>query len=424
MDVGLEDKSLAVIGAGPKAAALAAKAKVLRDHHLGNVDVLVFEQIELAANWKGRAGFTDGQGTNVTPPEKDVGFPYKSPFGIAVDNDMMLKFSWSAYLISLGSYADWIDRGSPRPRHEAWGGYVDWVLGQTSAQVHYKTISYIERAQASPGKLVVVAKDRTGESQHVVDGVVFTGPGPIRKLVGEAEGSAGDIDDAKSYWRKIDDYAEIPSGKVAVIGGGETAASVAISVLDRNPRLTVEIINRHGTLFTRGESFFENQIFSSNVGWAERRWKNRSDIIKRSDRGIVSAKALARLSESAGRVHFRGARVESFEKTTNDVRIRFDGEREDVSYDRVINATGFDNWAALELLSNDLHPQGKRELSSDEQEELPIDSCLRLPTDDPRVNIHVPMISGVSQGPGLPGLSSLGLLADMILGAYVPTPSS
>lgn len=121
MDLGLREISLAVIGAGPKAAALAAKAWVLRERRLGSVDVLVFERKELAAHWNGLTGFTDGQGTNVTPPEKDVGFPYKSPFGINVDNDMMMQFSWAAYQISLGSYADWIDRGCPRPRHEVWG---------------------------------------------------------------------------------------------------------------------------------------------------------------------------------------------------------------------------------------------------------------------------------------------------------------
>jgi len=253
-----------------------------------------------------------------------------------------------------------------------------------------------------------------------VDGVVFTGPGPIRKLAGNNLIGTEDDIDARSYWRLIPRFASIPSGKVAIIGAGETAASVAISVLENNQNLMIEIINRHGMLFSRGESFFENRLFSSDRDWSDRSLRNRSELISRSDRGLVSSKAMARLSEE-GRVRFRSGRVKSIDRGENEIRVRFDGGMDDISYDSVINATGFDNWAPLELLVPELRPKGKEgQLSQEEQEELAIDSHLRLPLSDTGVNIHVPMISGISQGPGFPGLSCLGLLADRILAAYVP----
>jgi len=419
MDGGSKPKSIAVIGAGPKAAALAAKAEVLRRCEIANLTVHVFERTELAAHWKGNAGFTDGKGTNVTPPEKDVGFPYNSRFGLAVDREMMSAYSWASFMVSETSYANWVDLGRPRPRHDVWGRYIDWVIQRTSAVMHYETVASIGRAFAQSNSLVVNSHGRNGEPKdEEVDGVVFTGPGPIRGLKGNGLVGTSDDIDARSYWAVIDKFKQIPSGKVAIIGGGETAASVAISLLDNNPRLAIEIINRSGMLFSRGDSFFENQLFSSEGDWADRSLKNRAELIKRTDRGFVSAKAMSRLSE--GKIRIRSGEVERVERRGNEITVRFEGAVDDVSYDSVINAMGFDNWAPLDLLAPELRPRGAHGgLTEDEQNALNIDRNLRLPSSDQNVNIHVPMISGVSQGPGFPGLSSLGLLADRILGAYV-----
>ena len=63
---------LAVIGGGPKAAALTAKAKVLRDTGRLNVQVTIFEPDGIGAYWRGRAGYTDGavSYTHLTLPTK------------------------------------------------------------------------------------------------------------------------------------------------------------------------------------------------------------------------------------------------------------------------------------------------------------------------------------------------------------------
>jgi mycobactin lysine-N-oxygenase len=59
---------LAVIGAGPKAIAVAAKAAVLKALGKGEVDVVVFDEADVAAHWDGAHGFTDGHHRLGTPP--------------------------------------------------------------------------------------------------------------------------------------------------------------------------------------------------------------------------------------------------------------------------------------------------------------------------------------------------------------------
>ncbi len=70
--------TLAVVGAGPKAVAVAAKAAVLREMGADAPDVIAVERTAIAANWTASGGWTDGEHRLGTGPEKDVGFPYRS----------------------------------------------------------------------------------------------------------------------------------------------------------------------------------------------------------------------------------------------------------------------------------------------------------------------------------------------------------
>ncbi|HSA41876.1 MAG TPA: lysine 6-monooxygenase, partial [Mycobacterium sp.] len=70
--------TLAIIGAGPKAVAVAAKAAVLRGMGVPAPEVLTVERSAVAANWQPGGGWTDGNHRLGTGPEKDVGFPYRS----------------------------------------------------------------------------------------------------------------------------------------------------------------------------------------------------------------------------------------------------------------------------------------------------------------------------------------------------------
>lgn len=428
-DAGIQPpQTIAVIGAGPKAAAIAAKAAVLRGLRKAAIEVLVLDRGQAAHNWKGDGGFTDGTCTLGTPPEKDVGFPYGSEFGQEVDQ-AMLSYSWPAYQIQLSSttYSGWVDRGRRHPTHGEWGNYLGWVLGQAGANVRaFREVISVEAA--GNRELLIRTRSRGREEDFRADGLVLTGPGNPRGLDGnEVAKDDPHVLDGRSYWLNIEAFRYMESGKVAVVGGGETAASVAVSILEANPKITVEIVNRAGALFSRGESFFENALFSTAEGWRKRPIESRERIIRRTDRGVFSVDAMSRLSESMN-VRFRGETVEWIGSTAGGMGVRFAGADRDELYNRVVLATGFDPWTSLDILGSSLGLRISAEVMSDEAQRRrreishSIDHHLRLPHDafeGTYYNIHVPMLAALSQGPGFPNLSCLGLTADRIISTYI-----
>ena len=119
-----------MIGAGPKAVALAAKRHVLAANGILVPQFSVFDHKGLAAHWTGEYGYTDGFLPLGTPPEKDVGFPYATEAFDPTTNRLidteMLQFSWAAFHVQRSrlSYADWVDRGKPAPQHKHWAEYL------------------------------------------------------------------------------------------------------------------------------------------------------------------------------------------------------------------------------------------------------------------------------------------------------------
>ncbi len=419
---------LAVIGAGPKAAAIAVKAQVLKELGLGNIDVVVIEKTkELAANWAGHSGFTDGKGSLGTPPEKDVGFPYSSIFGSAVDF-AMLRYSWQAYLIDRDNYSNWIDRGKPQPRHEIWADYLRWALGLTSpsadeARVRPRVMEgRATRIELFEGRLKIEIK-RPHTSEFIeADGVVFTGPGEPKTFGGSQPESSELIMDGRNYWQRIGVFEKLGPGRVAIIGGGETAASIAVSLIERAPELKVDIINRHGAVYSRGEGFDENRFFSNPDEWLEMDEAYRAEFIHHTDRGVFSVDALKRIA-LAENVKPISGEISEISEVGDKVVIDMSraGIPTSLEYDRVIVALGFDPWAgSLEMFPIELRP-------TISQEDLMqgIDYHLRVRFDsapaliNSGINAHMPMVAGMAQGPGFPNLSCLGHVADRILSLYL-----
>jgi mycobactin lysine-N-oxygenase len=67
--------TLAVIGAGPKGIAIAAKARALTVAGLPAPRVVLIEPGSVAGNWTGHQGYTSGLLPLGTPPEKDAATP-------------------------------------------------------------------------------------------------------------------------------------------------------------------------------------------------------------------------------------------------------------------------------------------------------------------------------------------------------------
>jgi mycobactin lysine-N-oxygenase len=446
-------KLLVLVGAGPKAAALAAKARVLKQLGMmihGETKILVIErQAEIASNWVGSCGFTTGDVELCTPPEKDVGFPYTSVYGSAVDRMMLQQYSWHAYkiLFDRSSYSDWIDTDRHHPTHAEWARYIANTLKSAMTEdepdrqpegdsdlIRILTSTTVTSVAPENGKVLITATDERGVLPDILaDGIVFTGPGEPITIEKTPPGVLDHVYDSRSYWQRIADFVKMDSGTTAVIGGGESAASVVTSLLEltRRNSLEIDIINRHGAVFTRGESYSESVRFSNPNNWAEWEEADRIEFIRRTDRGVFSA-AAQKLLKRARSVRFKAGEVFQLEPVGSQVRVHYRrGQPSATSsklYDKVIVALGFNPWVMLDMFPPAFRPTfaspeelrahyGKLERSVDRNLIMKFDYVPGMR--DQTFNVHTPVVAGLAQGPGFPSLCCLGHLSDRILKSYI-----
>jgi mycobactin lysine-N-oxygenase len=407
--------TLAIIGAGAKAVAVAAKAAVLGQMGLEVPEVVAVERSGVAANWRAGGGWTDGRQRLGTSPEKDVGFPYRStlvPGRDAEVDERMMRFSWQSYLIATDQFVGWIDRGRPAPTHDTWAGYLRWV----SDVVDLKVVR---------GEVVRIAVDgsrwvlHTNEASLSADTVMVTGPGqPERSML------SGDprVLSIAQFWQRAGQHDRIVAENVAVIGGGETAASM-LNELFHHRISAITAISPQATLFTRGEGFFENSLFSDPTGWRGLTQAERRDCISRTDRGVFSARVQESLLADERIQHLRG-RVARVSDRDSRIWITLStdncGEPHETlhRFDLVIDGSGADPLWFVPLLQPDaldvLEFGVGGELTGERLEES-IGPDLAVTGVTPK--LVLPNLSGVNEGPGFPNLSCLGLLSDRVLGA-------
>src|SRR5260370_29358488 len=131
-------ETLAIVGAGAKAVAVAGKAAVLGEMGVEVAEVVAVERADVAANWRAGGGWTDGRQRLGTSLKKDVGFPYRSTLVQGRDHEvdeLMMRFSWQSYLVATDQFVGWIDRGRPAPTHDTWAGYLRWVADVAGLKV-------------------------------------------------------------------------------------------------------------------------------------------------------------------------------------------------------------------------------------------------------------------------------------------------
>ncbi|MGH3967185.1 MAG: SidA/IucD/PvdA family monooxygenase, partial [Mycobacterium sp.] len=260
--------TLAIVGAGAKAVAVAAKAAALRQMGVETVDIVAIERSGVAANWRAGGGWTDGRQRLGTSPEKDVGFPYRSalvPGRNAELNERMVRWSWQSYLVATDQLVGWVDRGRPAPTHNTWAQYLRWVADVAGLNV-------------INGELVKISMDgsrwrlHTRDSRLPADTLMITGPGQPERSILSGDPRMLSI---AQFWQRTACKDRISAENVAVIGGGETAASM-LNELFHHRVSAITAISPQATLFTRGEGYFENSLFSDPTNWdslsqAERR---------------------------------------------------------------------------------------------------------------------------------------------------------
>lgn len=407
--------TLAVIGAGAKAVAVAAKASVLREMGFGPPEVIALERTGVGANWQASGGWTDGAQCLGTSPEKDIGFPYRSALvprrNVELD-ERMTRYSWQAYLIATGQFAHWVDRGRPAPTHRRWAMYLRWVAERTDMAVVHGEV-----------KRIAVSGPRwelgTPETTVHADALMVTGPGqPERTLL---PGHPLVLSIAQ-FWHRAAQHDRISAERVAMIGGGETAAAM-LNELRRHRVSTITVISPQVTLFTRGESFFENSLFSDPTHWSSLTLAERREAIARTDRGVFSVSMQEALVADDRIRHLRG-RVAHAVARDGQVRLTLSNDRGSENFetvhgfDLVIDGSGVDPLWFTTLLSQDALDLIELGLcgplsGASLQEAIGYD----LAVDGVWPKLFLPNLAGLNQGPGFPNLSCLGLLSDRVLGA-------
>jgi mycobactin lysine-N-oxygenase len=426
---------LTVVGAGPKAVAIAAKRKVMENLDLPVPELRVIDQRGTGANWTGKHGYTNGSLPLGTPPEKDVGFPYSTagytPEHATAINKGMLEFSWSAFhvLADGHSYAEWVDRGKPNPRHDHWAEYLQWVADRAEMKPVNADLSELDLADERWEVSLT-----SGESFQT-DAVVITSPGPPRRVIERPE-SSDRVLDGRDFWLtstrlRIEDLVtERQQVNACVIGSGETAAAIVVE-LGRllKEEGSVAVISKEGIIYTRGESYEENRLYSSTEQWRRFPADVRENFVKRTDRGVFSVTNKAELNRSEAVTTLPGT-VRRIREDADSLVLEFaDVERAD-SYDLVVDATGFEAEWFREQMSEQARQALDKIVNAKRDDlkipDIPFNAALSqtigvdLAVEGLKPHLHLPMHAAMKQGPGFPNLSCLGLLADRVLQRHCP----
>jgi mycobactin lysine-N-oxygenase len=409
----LPGRTLAVVGAGAKGIAIAAKARALATAGFQPPRVVLIEPNGATGTWTGQHGYTDGSMPLGTAPEKDVGYPYPpswDPASAAV-TDAMTAFGWHRNLVDRGAYADWVDRGRLPPAHREWGEYLRAVAVKCHAEI---MTGQVTRLDLSNGRWLLGLAD--GDVVEA-DGVVVTGAGPPVRVPGQPPGHPLVLD-GRNYWQRAGDLGKQPRS-ICVIGSGETAAWIVINLAARcHDCSTIDVLTSRGVLYSRGESYDENRFYSDPGDWPRLAESHRREFLERTDRGVFSGQAEQTLNQLRGFRTLAG-RALAIDAGQHHVvvTIGYGDERERVSYDLVIVASGFDGHWFERLLSDEAGQRLADARAGDELERR-IDVDLAVAGLQPP--LHLPMLAGLAQGPGFPNLTCLGLLSDRVLRRYVP----
>jgi len=425
---------LLIVGAGAKAAAIAAKVHVVNRLGLGRLAVTIVEKTEPAASWLGRNGMTSGEEPLAIPPIKDVGFPYQSykqfgEMGDAIDAGI-LPFSWQRYATERGEYGGWVNSGSPSIRHRDYGAYLRWVLSRATEGVRI----YHGRVEAvtiedDPERWSIAVTERGEQAdpeRHVGGALLLTGPGVHRALPHDPEARPRifHCDGHRSEFARIPAEEEV---ELAILGGGESALSALVLLRAFRPNARITVFTPLLPM-SRGESFLENRVFADpdDVSWDRLDQQMRRDFVKHADRGVFDAGIIASLAGDE-RCSFEIGRALHASAARGGEAVVLEYEAPDgvvaTEFDYLVNCTGFDLLAQLRgLFSDEVRAVVEREAGqvwdTPPGTEVPIGRALELRGLSPR--LHIPGLGGLSQGPGFANLGCLGLTANRVLQPLLP----
>lgn len=433
---------LAVIGGGPKAAAIAAKAWALRERGQADIRVTIFEPETIGAYWSGKAGYTDGKQRLCTIAERDVGYPYNSMFGRDVDITMASTFSWARFLQTRPAgyetgYSTWVDAGRKPPSHKHFADYLQWVVSETSPQAKVEK-QRVTRLTKERKRWQIGFLDGAGnQSTYPIgfDAAIVTGPGPAKRVtMRNASGASSEkIFDGRNFWQRSNDVlrclkqaakdSKYSENAIVIIGAGGTAAAIfAWLVANGAADLPIQMVASQAALYTRVDSVFENQLFSDETQWSTLSSKSRRAFFDRLNRGVVWATIMDRVSSASKFKMVDGRAKEIIVSSPADVELevlRGDGETVTLQASMLIDCSGFDAWWFLSLIDGFPAVGAEKDRVRRERWQDRMRENLQLHGTpwDVFPALHAPMLSS-KLGPGFGSLMVLGAMADRVLRTY------
>lgn len=446
-----EAANLAVIGAGPKAAAVAARIAAIhvwRSQNPTRAATLrppphlhVFERSSrVGAHWYGDEGYTDGLHEICTSPEFDLVFPATSQLGATVD---LTPFAWRTYVATLGIAVT-------NPTHRQFAEYVGWAIDLAASladggiTLHRNTqVTKLRRDDTRWAVEVHEDTEPVPDASLRFDGVVITSPGPAKSRFDVAPAVKPRVTDAQNYWsqHRTQIHESVASGnRVAVIGAGGAAAAICVDVLETLTSAMpdpggIVLVAPQASLFTRGETTFETQILTDADTWTELPREARRQVAEHLLSGVVFRRVLEKLEGlSFLPSFFVGRAIAAVALEPGGIGlwcVTLDDRPTLIEADWVIDASGFDALWFVDLLEEPSKTIIRR-LGAPVLAEL-LDENLRLEVaatmfDDPTISetlialepaLHVPFLAGGARPPGRASLLQLGIVADEILQPYL-----
>lgn len=404
-------KTLACIGVGPRATSIAALAAALQKSDIAGIDVLMIEKNKVGANWSGAGGFTDGTYPLDTCPHKDVTFPGAKQFGPVADS-FLQSYSFQQFARNRDIYDEWVSAGTPKISHATFANYQEWCLEQLNIKPFYGEVKKLSFS-GSKSVLHVERANGLGSFELIADGVLLSGPGEPISVPGQDDDDLR-IFNGQTFWQKRHHIWDCPNPKVAIVGTGQSAGTIACSLLKENAFAQIDMVTPLGFLPVQSSGKHENAMCSSACDdWTDIDIQVRREICGRINSGVMESYIKDEL-DGNDRINVVRGRVDHINAQPNTVELHAKGHMIG-EYDFVIMAIGFDPMASVEkLIGQSLRANAQ----SKEAQYTELDYYLRVP--NLQGSLHVPSLASLSQGPGLALLSCLSTMASRVLTPYMP----
>jgi L-ornithine N5-oxygenase len=324
--------------------------------------------------------------------------------------DPTSRFSFLNYLHEKKRLTAFLNLKTFNPSRIEFNDYLGWAAEAFAGEVSYgETVESIEPVvrDGRVAALLVEARDVEGRmrrrtARHLV---VATGGSPFVPPPFAAVEDPRVLHSSRYLTGIAGALGGLAAPRISVVGGGQSAAEIAVDAGARYPEATIDLITRSHALRPADDSPFANEIFDpGSVDVVHRLGETRRATIlgplRNTNYAVVDADLIARFYAILYDERVRGAARHRFLRSTEAVAASADadgvkltlrslaGELEERRYDAVVLATGYER-AGLPAILDPLKPFVAAEA---------LERRYRLPLRSADVTVHVQGRSEATHG--------------------------